>query len=99
MAHTQHRWQFWLDIGSPLWLQGGSAALFGAPIFLQGWHGGVLTSDYENVMNRQRLQRLLQDLLYRADQTVYLCYSELNTAGQEQFGDLTALKDLASITI
>ncbi len=103
MAHTQHRWQFWLDIGSPLWLQGGSAALFGAPIFLQGWmqgwHGGVLTSDYENVMNRQRLQRLLQDLLYRADQTVYLCYSELNTAGQEQFGDLTALKDLASVTI
>jgi hypothetical protein len=28
--HAFHRWQFWLDVGSPLWLQGGSADLFGA---------------------------------------------------------------------
>lgn len=99
MIHTQHRWQFWLDIGSPLWLQGGSAALFAAPIFLQDWAYGnsLLTSDYENTMNKQRLQRLLRDLLDRTYQTIYLCYSELNTAGQEQMGDLTALKDIASL--
>lgn len=28
--HTCHRWQFWLDVGSPLWSQGGAADLFGA---------------------------------------------------------------------
>jgi len=95
MAHTQHRWQFWLDAGSPLWPQGGSAALFAAPLFLQAWQGEVLSSDYENMMNKHRLERLLQDLIYRADQKIYLCYSELNTAGQEQIGELIALKDIA----
>jgi hypothetical protein len=95
MAHTQHGWQFWLDIGSPLWSQGGSAALFAAPIFLQAWQGGTLSSDYENTMNKQRLERLLQDLVYRAEAKIYLCYSELNTAGQEQMGELTAFKELA----
>ncbi|AFY73166.1 hypothetical protein Syn7502_01056 [Synechococcus sp. PCC 7502] len=97
MAHTQHRWQFWLDTGSPLWSQGGSAALFGAPVFLKSWQGETINADYENMMNRQRLERLLQDISYRTEQRIYLCYSELNTAGQEQMGELLTLKEIASL--
>ena len=98
MAHTQHRWQFWLDTGSSLWSQGGSAALFAAPLFLKGWQG-ILDSDYESSVNKQRLDRLLQDLICRCSEKIYLCYSELNTAGQEQIGDLIALKEIATTSV
>ncbi|MFM8007969.1 MAG: recombinase family protein, partial [Dolichospermum sp.] len=29
-SKKNHRWHFWLDIGSPLWSKGGAATLFGA---------------------------------------------------------------------
>jgi len=81
-----------------LWSQGGSAALFAAPLFLKGWQG-ILDSDYESSVNMQRLDRLLQDLICRSSEKIYLCYSELNTAGQDQIGDLIALKEIATTSV
>jgi hypothetical protein len=86
-----HRWQFWLDAGSPLWLSGGAATLFGAPLFLQDRFGRPWTA--EDAMNgdRERLQRILQDLLGRVGERVYLCHSDLAVNGQEQTGPLLSL--------
>ncbi|MEP0911828.1 recombinase family protein [Leptolyngbya sp. GB1-A1] len=88
-----HRWQFWLDAGSPFWLSGGSG-LFGAPIFLRKRLGAWTTAD-ELEANVQRLQRQVFDLLHRATNRVYLCHSELAANGQEQAGNLLTLVNAA----
>ncbi|WP_416667242.1 recombinase family protein [Egbenema bharatensis] len=89
-----HRWQFWLDAGSPYWLTGG-AVLFGAPLFLQQWHGRPWTAADTLEADQRRLERQVLDLLYRAEERVYLCYSELATNGQEQTGSLLSLVNAA----
>jgi hypothetical protein len=96
MARSQHRWQFWLDASSPLWKQGGAAELFGAPLFLHSWQGAAWTIQDESDAEQRRLSRLLQDLLDRATEQVYLCYSELSTNGQLQAGPLLPLADIST---
>lgn len=86
-----HRWQFWLDAGSPLWLSGGAATLFGAPLFLQARLGRPWTAEDEIVANEQRLERILRDLLGRVGERIYLCHSDLAVNGQEQTGPLLPL--------
>jgi hypothetical protein len=90
-----HKWQFWLDAGSPLWLSGGVAALFGAPLFLQNRVGNLWTEEEALIADEERLRRILRDLLARAGEKVYLCHSEMATNGQEQSGPLLALINAA----
>jgi hypothetical protein len=90
-----HRWQFWLDAGSPLWLSGGAATLFGAPLFLQHRFGRPWTAEEEINANEERLRRILRDLLGRVGERVYLCHSELAVNGQEQNGPLLSLVNAA----
>uniref|UniRef100_UPI0030DB5DEE recombinase family protein n=2 Tax=Oscillatoria sp. FACHB-1407 TaxID=2692847 RepID=UPI0030DB5DEE len=98
-----HRWQFWLDAGSSLWLTGGGA-LFGAPLFLQSWSGRAWTAADALAFDQQRLQRQLLDLLGRVSDVkhfspgnhrLYLCHSDLATNGQEQNGPLLTLVNRA----
>jgi hypothetical protein len=86
-----HRWQFWLDAGSPLWLSGGAATLFGAPLFLHDRFGRPWTAEDAMNADEQRLQRILRDLLGRVGERVYLCHSDLAVNGQEQTGPLLSL--------
>ncbi|MGC1394106.1 MAG: recombinase family protein, partial [Coleofasciculaceae cyanobacterium] len=90
-SRRSHRWQFWLDAGSPLWNKGGAASLFGANLFLWGWSGRPLTEDDKLEADQERLQRIWRDLLGRADERVYLCHSELAVNGIEQDGPLLTL--------
>ncbi|MCA6574591.1 MAG: hypothetical protein ACK5LW_18245 [Pseudanabaena sp.] len=96
MARLSHRWQFWLDASSELWLQGGAASLFGAPLFLKGWNGEKWTVEHQNQADIQRLQRLIKDLLDRVGDRLYLCHSELSTNGQIQNGALTPLIEIST---
>ena len=86
-----HRWQFWLDAGSLLWLSGGAATLFAAPLFLQHRFGRPWTAENAMEEDEQRLQRILRDLLGRVGERVYLCHSDLAVNGQEQTGPLLSL--------
>lgn len=86
-----HRWQFWLDAGSPLWLSGGAATLFGAPLFLQDRFGRPWTAEDAMNADDERLRRILRDLLGRVGERVYLCHSDLAVNGQEQIGPLLSL--------
>ena len=85
-----HRWQFWLDAGSPLWGMS-SGELFGAPIFLQGWPGRPISLAETEAANEAELGRSLRDLLGRTEARIFLCHSELALTGQEQMGPLIAL--------
>lgn len=86
-SRRTHRWQFWLDAGSPRWLSGVDA-LLGAPLFLQDWSGQPWTAEDAMNANEQRLRRILLDLLGRTTERIYLCHSDLATNGQEQTGPL-----------
>ncbi|MEW6496083.1 MAG: recombinase family protein [Cyanobacteriota bacterium] len=90
-----HRWHFWLDAGSPLWLSGGAATLFGADLFLKEWSGLPLTEEDKINADNERLQRILRDLLARAGERVYLCHSDLAVNGTEQSGPLLTLVNSA----
>lgn len=89
-SRRSHRWQFWLDAGSTRWLSGVDA-LFAAPLFLQSWSGQPWSAEETQLMNEQRLRRILLDLLGRAGERLFLCYSDLSTSGQEQTGILTSI--------
>ncbi|MFG6096702.1 hypothetical protein SPB21_15680 [Leptothoe sp. ISB3NOV94-8A] len=85
-----HRWQFWLDAGSPRWLTGRDE-LFGAEIFLSSWPDRPVTAADTETMHEARLERILRDLLGRTTERLYLCHSELALNGQEQMGPLLSL--------
>jgi len=87
-AKLSHRYHFWLDAGSPLWLSGGAATLFGSPLFLRQWSGRPWTVADEEKAGEERLERILNDLLSRVRDRLYLCHSQLSTSGQEQTGPL-----------
>ncbi len=93
-SRRAHRWQFWLDAGSPRWLMGVDA-LFAAPLFVQEWSGRPWTAADTLESNERRLRRILLDLLGRTEERVYLCHSDLATNGQEQTGVLLSLVNAA----
>ena len=94
-----HRWQFWLDAGSFLWTQGGSAQLFAAPLFLRGWSGQAWTTEEQQKVDQARLERIFSDLLGRVDERVYLCHSDLSVRGTEQIGPFLGLIQRADSAI
>lgn len=86
-----HRWHFWLDASSSLWLSGGAATLFGANLFLKEWSGRPWTEEDNIKADNERLQRILRDLIGRAGEQVYLCHSYLAVNGTDQNGPLLNL--------
>ncbi|MCT7948712.1 recombinase family protein [Ancylothrix sp. C2] len=86
-----HRWQFWLDAGSPLWQSSGEAARFGYGLFQKSWNGRSWMSEDQSREDEARLRRILLDLLCRARERVYLCHSDLAVNGQDQTGPLLTL--------
>lgn len=86
-----HRWHFWLDVGSPLWLSGGASTLWGAPLFLHQNKGHPWTIEQSIDADQQRLHRILVDLLSRVSDRLILCHSDLAVNGQEQIGPLLPL--------
>ena len=87
---SSHSWQFWLDASSPLWSQGGAATLFAAPLFLRQWKGVWMPED-EYQMDKERLERILRDVMARAESKIFLCHSDLGVNGTEQAGALLPL--------
>jgi hypothetical protein len=89
-----HRWQFWLDAGSPRWLTG-KDELFGVGIFLKAWSGRPITATETERLHEERLERILRDLLNRTTDRLFLCHSDLALNGQEQMGPLLTLVNIA----
>ncbi len=88
---SQHKWHFWLDIGSNLWQKSGTSELFGAPLFLREWDGKPLNINSPLLTEKERLNRILRDLLARVTDKVFLCYSQFNINGVEENGKLQYL--------
>jgi hypothetical protein len=93
-----HRWHFWLDASSALWLTGGSA-LFGFPLFLRSRVGRPWTAADALEFDQHRLQRQVIDLTHRVSEQIYLCHSDLATNGQEQNGPLLTLVNATQLQL
>jgi hypothetical protein len=100
-AHLSHRWQFWLDAGSPLWMSTGTVPLWGAAVFLQHPESLPDRSDrFANFLDplsstQTRLTHALQSLSARAQERIYFCHSDLAANGQAQFGLLLPWVEMA----
>ncbi len=90
-SKRSHGYHFWLDVGSPLWAQGGAATLYGANLLLKARSGKPWTEADTQANDAQRLARILGDLLRRVNDRLYLCNSDLAINGQEQMGALLTL--------
>lgn len=92
-SKRSHPWHFWLDVGSPLWAEGGAATLYGAQLFLKERSRLDLpwTEADTAASNERRLERILRDLFYRVTDRLYLCNSDLAIDGREQTGQLLTL--------
>ncbi len=90
-SHLRHRWQFWLDAGSNLWGKGGAAQLVASSLFLRGWDGQPTTPEDEIKLEKERVDRVIFDLLSRTTEKVFLCHSELDVNGNQQMGSLIGL--------
>jgi hypothetical protein len=92
-----HRWQFWLDIGSNLWNKGGSAELFAYSLFLKSWQKKPISIEEQINNEKERLLRIVQDLLARTTEKIFLCHSDLAVNGSEQINNsLLILSNLSS---
>lgn len=89
-----HRWQFWLDAGSALWLTG-NVTLFGAPLFWRNRLNRTWTAADALAAHQDYLEREVIDLLNRARERVYFCHCDLAVNGQEQAGVLMPLVNAA----
>lgn len=90
-SKRSHPYHFWLDVGSPLWAEGGAATLYGANLLLNANAGKIWTEADTQAADERRLERILRDLLHRVNDRLYLCNSDLATNGQEQIGALLTL--------
>ncbi len=91
-SKRSHPYHFWLDVGSPLWAEGGAATLYGANLFLKHRDPNRSWTEADTeINNEQRLARILRDLLHRVTDRLYLCNSDLAIDGQEQMGALLTL--------
>jgi hypothetical protein len=90
-SKRSHAYHFWLDVGSPLWAEGGAATLYGANLLLQDRVGTVWTEADTQLSNELRLERILRDLLHRVNDRLYLCTSDLAIDGREQMGALLTM--------
>ncbi len=87
----RHRWQVWLDVGSPLWGRYGPC-LEGFEAYLAD--PGQLGLDSGGDRRRfeaDRLEVVLRDLGARCGEQLILCQSDYSAAGQEQTGPLLPL--------
>ncbi len=92
-SKRSHPYHFWLDVGSPLWAEGGAATLYGANLCLKQreYSDRPWTEADTQASNEQRLERILRDLFYRVTERLYLCNSDLAIDGREQVGQLLTL--------
>lgn len=95
MHQCSHRWQFWLDAGSPLWLMRSGVTLYAAPLFWRNRTNRVWAVADSMAENQAYLEREVVDLLDRAQERVYLCHCDLAVSGQEQAGALMPIVNAA----
>jgi hypothetical protein len=81
--------QFWLDIGSMGWWERLNQPLTNPYILRRGWQPGQLWTDAQEYQaNQEHMQRIVEGLINRCRQKVYVSSVQVNEYGSEQRGAL-----------
>ena len=97
-SHQRHKWHFWLDVCSNSWSQ--NSSLFASEVFLRQWQPHLSYSQIKQETEADLLSRVINDLLARVNDRVFLCHSILTTNGSEQNGQLFSLVEfLTSVSV
>ncbi len=96
LDQRQARFQFWLDIGSIHWWAPPHQPLTNPHVLARRWPMGQTWTDRADFQQRnETLGRLVRGLCARVSDIVYLCWSELESAGAPQDSPLLrAVTDL-----
>ena len=96
LDERQVRFQFWLDVGSIHWWAPPHQPLTNPHVLARGWPLGQAWTDKIDFQRRNEvLGRLVRGLCTRVSDVVYLCWSELEAAGEPQDSPLLhAVTDL-----
>jgi len=104
MNNRPVRFQFWLDIGSQGWWTRLDQPLTHPYVLNRNWQSGKLWSDmHENAANQQSLIRIMDGLIRRCREHIFMCTLGVNEQGNEERGALimavqTILRKLQSTT-
>lgn len=104
MNNRPVRFQFWLDIGSQGWWTRLDQPLTHPYVLNRNWQPGKLWSDmHENAANQQSLIRIMDGLIRRCSEHIFMCTLGVNEQGNEERGALimavqTILRKLQSTT-
>ncbi len=104
MNNRPVRFQFWLDIGSQGWWTRLDQPLTHPYVLNRNWQPGKLWSDMnENAANQQSLIRIMDGLIRRCSEHIFMCTLGVNEQGNEERGALimavqTILRKLQSTT-
>lgn len=86
------RYQVWLNAGSPRWWERIMGTLTNDAVLSTGWREGDVWDDYRKYeRNQVEMQRLVQSLLARCGERIYVYASELNESGLDQKSNLLYL--------
>jgi hypothetical protein len=102
MNNRPVRYQFWLDIGSQGWWTRLDQPLTHPYVLNRNWQNGKLWSDmHENTANQQSLIRIMDGLIRRCKEHIFMCTLGVNEQGNEERGALimavqTILRNLQS---
>ncbi|MDP3721671.1 MAG: hypothetical protein Q8R09_04350, partial [Anaerolineaceae bacterium] len=89
MNNRPVRYQFWLDIGSQGWWMRLDQPLTHPYVLNRNWQSGKLWSDkHENTANQQSLIRIMDGLIRRCRDHIFMCTLGVNEQGNEERGAL-----------
>ena len=89
MNNRPVRFQFWLDIGSQGWWTRLDQPLTHPYVLNRNWQIGKLWSDmHENAANQQSLIRIMDGLIRRCSDHIFMCTLGVNEQGSEERGAL-----------
>lgn len=89
MNNRPVRFQFWLDIGSQGWWTRLDQPLTHPHVLNRNWQNGKLWSDmHENAANQQSLIRIMDGLIRRCREHIFMCTLGVNEQGNEERGAL-----------
>ncbi|MDO9120746.1 MAG: hypothetical protein Q7U31_03090, partial [Anaerolineaceae bacterium] len=104
MNNRPVRFQFWLDIGSQGWWTRLDQPLTHPYVLNRNWQNEKLWTDmHENAANQQSIIRIMDGLIRRCSEHIYMCTLGVNEQGNEERGALikavqTILRKLQSTT-
>ena len=88
MTNRPVDYQFWLNIGSPAWVQRLYQPLTHPYVLSLQWDEKPWTFERDEQVNRATLYRLASGLIHRCRKRIYLGYSQYSEQGYEQRGPL-----------